>query len=61
MHNFPNCPTPDNMKRKDRMDRLYDRLKDTGLYVQPVCLDDRHSEWGYFIVSVDDPFNAASK
>lgn len=60
MSNFPDCPIPDNMKRKDRMDRVYKKLVNDGLYIKPVCLDDRHTEWGYFIVAVDDPYSAAN-
>ena len=45
----------DDMHRKQRMDRLYAKLLESGLFVQPVCLDDPCGEWGYFIVAVDDP------
>jgi hypothetical protein len=27
--------------------------------VKPVCLDEKHSEWGYFIVAVDNPYSVA--
>ncbi len=57
MKKFPDCPIPDNMHRKSRMNRLYKKLIDDALYVRPVCLDDKHSEYGYFIVSVDDPYS----
>ena len=53
---FPDTPPFGNMTRKHRMDRLKKRLIEQGLYVRPVCLDEICSEWGYFIVSVDDPY-----
>lgn len=56
MGQFPETPPPGNMKRGQRMDRLQKRLMAQGLYVRPVCLDDQCTEWGYFIVSIDDPF-----
>ena len=55
-HKFPLTPPLGNMTRKHRMDRLKNRLIEQGLYVRPVCLDETYSEWGYFIVSVDDPY-----
>ena len=58
MKNFPETPPLGNMERKDRMDRLCERLMGQGLYVRPVCLDETHAEWGYFIVAVDDPYLA---
>jgi len=53
---FPLSPPFGNMTRKHRMDRLKERLIEQGLYVHPICLDETHSEWGYFIVAVDNPY-----
>lgn len=59
MGNFPNTPPPGDMTRKHRMKRLEKTLVSQGLYVRPVPLDESASEWGYFIVSVDNPYEAA--
>lgn len=61
MGNFTHIPPLGTMKRKDRMKRLLEKLISDGLYVHPVGLDETVSEWGYFIVSVDDPYEAASR
>ena len=55
MNKYPKTPPPGNMERKQRMDRLHQSLVDMGLYVWPVCNnDEKCTEWGYFIVAVDD-------
>ena len=56
MNKFPETPPPGDMERIHRMRRLYDKLKKQGLYVRPVYLNDKMSEYGYFIVAVDDPY-----
>jgi hypothetical protein len=56
MLNFLDYPPVDNMLRKDRIKRLYKKLIAEGLYVQPVCLDESCSEYGYLVVSIDDTF-----
>jgi len=53
---FPLTPPLGNMSRKERMDRLMNKLISQGLYVRPVCLDNTYAEYGYFIVSIDDPY-----
>ncbi len=55
MSNFPETPPPGDMERTHRMKRVHRNLVDQGLYVRPVYLDESLSEYGYFIVSVDDP------
>jgi hypothetical protein len=60
MNKFPETPPPGNMERKHRMDRLHKKLVEQGLYVRPVCLDETLSEWGYFIVAVDDPYSVTT-
>ncbi len=57
---FPVTPPPGDMERKHRMKRLHKELVSQGLYVRPVCLDETYSEWGYFIVSVDDPYSVTT-
>jgi hypothetical protein len=47
---------PGDMERKQRMRRLHKTLIEQGLYVRPVYLNELMSEYGYFIVSVDDPY-----
>lgn len=56
---FPDTPMPDNMSRRDRMDRLYDDLMRRGLWVCPVCLDEPCTQYAYYMVAVDDPYDAA--
>ena len=56
MNRFPETPPRGDMTRKDRMDRLEKKLVREGFYVRPVCLNEQCSEWGYFIVAIDDPF-----
>lgn len=58
MTNFPETPPPGDMERSHRMKRLHKRLSEQGLYVRPVYMDEKMSEYGYFIVSVDDPYSA---
>lgn len=58
MNKFPETPPPGDMERRQRMRRFYDHLKNQGLYVRPVYLNDKMSEYGYFIVSIDDPYSA---
>jgi hypothetical protein len=53
---FPETPPPGDMERKQRMHRLQRKLIEQGLYVRPVYLDETMSEYGYLIVSVDDPY-----
>jgi hypothetical protein len=53
---FPDTPPRGDMTRKQRMDRLEEKLASEGLYVRPVPLNDSCREWGYFIVAVDDPY-----
>jgi hypothetical protein len=55
---FPIIPPRGDMTRKDRMKRLEKTLIPQGLYVHAIPLDDTCHEWGYFIVSVDDPYEA---
>lgn len=50
-------PPPCDMTHKHRMKRLEQFLKQQGLYVHPVPIDDGASDWGFFIVSIDDPFS----
>lgn len=59
MNKFPETPPPGDMERKQRMGRLHKRLVERGLYVRPVYLDETCSEYGYFIVAVDDPYSVA--
>jgi hypothetical protein len=59
MNKFPETPPPGDMERKQRMRRLHKRLVEQGLYVRPVYLDEKMSEYGYFVVSVDDPYSAS--
>jgi len=59
MESFPKVPPQGDMTRKHRMDRLEKKLYAEGLYVHPIPLDKSASEWGYFIVSVDDPYEYA--
>ena len=40
------------------MDKLNKSLKDKGRYVEPVPFDESCQEWGYFIVAVDNPYEA---
>ncbi|WAC08914.1 MAG: hypothetical protein OS130_06955 [Thermodesulfobacteriota bacterium] len=56
MNKFPETPPPGDMERKQRMRRLHKTLIEQGLYVRPVYLNELMSEYGYFIVSVDDPY-----
>jgi len=56
MSKFPETPPPGDMERKQRMCRLHKNLTEQALYVTPVYLTDAMSEYGYFIVSVDDPY-----
>lgn len=56
MQKFPETPPPGDMDRKQRMRRLQRKLIEQGLYVRPVYLDETLSEYGYFIVAVDDPY-----
>lgn len=58
MEKFPNIPPRGDMSRKERMDRLEKKLVSDGLYVRPIPFNHSCSEWGYFIVSVDDPYEA---
>jgi hypothetical protein len=60
MSNFPSTPPRGDMTRKHMMKRLEKKLTNDALYVRPVYLDDTCSEYGYFIVSVDDPYDAAT-
>jgi len=60
MNNFPETPPPGDMERIHRMKRLHKRLVGQGLYVRPVYLDGALSEYGYFIVAVDDPYSAVA-
>lgn len=60
MIHFLEIPPIDNMDRKDRIKRLYKKLIDEGLYVQPVHLNKEHNEYGYLIVSIDDKFISAT-
>jgi len=56
MQKFPDTPPPGDMERKQRMVRLHKKLVEQGLYVRIVYLDDKLSEYGYFIVAIDDPY-----
>jgi len=60
MANFPDTPPRGDMTRKHRMNRLQEKLVQDGLYVRPVPLDDNCREWGYFIVSLDNPYEVAN-
>lgn len=60
MSKFPETPPPGDMERKDRIRRLHKRLVDQGLYVRPVYMDEKCTEYGYFIVAVDDPYSIAT-
>ena len=51
-------PPPGDMSHRHRMKRLESFLKQQGLYVHPVPIDDIASDWGYFIVSIEDPFSS---
>jgi len=60
MGSFPKVPMKkDDMTRRKRMNRLCDTLKGKGLYVEPVPFDESCTGWGYFIVAVDNPYEAA--
>ena len=59
MNKFPDTPPRGDMTRKHRMKRLERKLANDGLYIRPVYLDDTYSEYGYFIVSIDDPSYAS--
>lgn len=56
---FPETPPPGDMERSHRMKRLHERLCEQGLYVRPIYLDETASEYGYFIVSLDNPYSVA--
>ena len=58
MEKFPETPPPGDMERRQRMKRLHQNLVERGLYVRPVYLDETLSEYGYFIVALDDPYSA---
>ncbi|MDD5711791.1 MAG: hypothetical protein PHY31_03425 [Smithellaceae bacterium] len=60
-NSFPAIPPRGDMTRKERMKRLEQRLVDQGLYVHPVPFDETCREWGYYIVSVDDPYDAINR
>ena len=53
---FPVTPSPGQMDRKDRMDRLHDKLVAEGYYVRPIMTDDSFSEYSHFIVALDGPY-----
>ena len=57
MQQFPDIPPNYTMDRQARMERLEKKLIEQGLYVKSIPLDETYREWGYFIVSIDDPFN----
>ena len=56
LERFPDTPPRGDMTRKHRMDRLEKKLVDEGFYVKPVCWDEQCTQWGYFIVSIDNPW-----
>ena len=59
MSDFPRVPIKENdMNRRNRMNRLGEKLRGDGLYVEPVPFDDSCTGWGYFIVAVDNPYEA---
>jgi hypothetical protein len=57
MRKFPETSPPGDMERKNRMKRLHKKFVEQGLYVRPVYLDETYSEYGYFIVAIDDPYS----
>jgi hypothetical protein len=57
MIKFPETPPRGDMERKQRMRRVCKTPTEQGLFVRPVYLDEAMSEYGYFIVSIDDPYS----
>lgn len=61
MKYFLDTPPPGDMTHKHRMKRLEQFLRQSGLYVHPVPIDEAASDLGYFIVSIDDPFTTINQ
>lgn len=59
MGTFPRIPIKkDDMSRRNRMNRLNKKLRSEGLFVEPVPFNDTCTGWDYFIVAVDNPYEA---